>query len=72
MKFNQVRFWLGIALLIVGVPWIRQGLGYVPTSVMNGERVLLYLGVGAIVAGLYLVVGVVRGRRPPGDDEPPR
>ena len=69
MKFNQVRFWIGVGLVFVGPPWIRQGMGYVPGSVLNGAQLFTFLGVGAIVVGLYLIVGVFRGPRRPEQDE---
>ena len=55
---------LGALLVVIGVVWTLQGLGYLPGSVMSG--VTLWAVVGPVVAlvGLVLVVrGISRGRR---------
>jgi len=55
---------LGVLLVLVGLIWTLQGLGYLAGSPMTG--VTLWAVIGPIVAilGGILLVGVVRARRP--------
>jgi glucose uptake protein GlcU len=55
---------LGVLLVLMGLIWTLQGLGYLAGSPMTG--VTLWAVVGPIVAilGGILLVGVVRSRRP--------
>jgi len=57
---------LGVVLMLVGVLWTLQGLGYVGGSPMSG--VTFWAVVGPLVALLGLLLAVVggRGRRRPG------
>ena len=61
-----------IALIVVGViaigtglVWIGQGLGYIPGSVMTGDRT--WFNIGLIVALVGVVVLALGIRRPRGD-----
>lgn len=56
---------LGTALVLVGLLWTLQGLGYVAGSVMTG--VTFWAVAGPLVAFLGLLLAVVGGRRPGGD-----
>ena len=58
---------VGVLLVVVGVVWTMQGLGYLPGSVMTG--VTLWAVVGPIVALAGLVLAV-RGMRPRGGARP--
>jgi hypothetical protein len=58
---------VGVLLVVVGVVWTLQGLGYLPGSVMTG--VTLWAVVGPIVALAGLVLAV-RGMRPRGGVRP--
>lgn len=61
---RTVSIVLGVVLVLVGLLWTFQGLGYVGGSAMTG--VTLWAVVGPLVAlgGLFLaVVGARRGRR---------
>jgi len=63
MKINW-RAGLGVVLVLTGLIWTAQGLGYLAGSAMTG--VTLWAVIGPIVAimGVYLVAGAVRaGRR---------
>ena len=56
---------LGVVLVLVGLLWTLQGLGYVGGSVMSG--VTFWAVVGPVVALGGLFLAVVGGRRPSGD-----
>lgn len=56
---------LGVVLLLSGVLWTLQGLGYVGGSVMSGST--FWAVVGPLVALLGLLLAVVGGRRGRGD-----
>ncbi len=61
---KNLRAGLGVLLVLVGLIWTLQGLGYLAGSVMTG--VTLWAIVGPIVAilGIWLVAGAFRARRP--------
>jgi hypothetical protein len=52
---------LGVLLILVGVLWTLQGLGYVGGSPMTG--VTLWAVVGPVVAVAGLLLAVLVGRR---------
>lgn len=52
---------LGVVLVLVGLLWTGQGLGYIGGSVMSG--VTLWAVVGPVVALLGLLLAVRGGRR---------
>ncbi len=54
---------LGVLLLLVGLVWVGQGLGYIKGSFMTGDMKWFWVGVGMIAAGLVLGVGALRGRQ---------
>jgi hypothetical protein len=54
---------LGVLLLLVGLVWVGQGLGYIKGSFMTGDMKWFWIGVGMIVAGLGLGVGALRRRQ---------
>jgi hypothetical protein len=61
---KNLRAGLGVLLVLVGLIWTLQGLGYLAGSAMTG--VTLWAIVGPIVAilGIWLVAGALRARRP--------
>jgi hypothetical protein len=61
---KNLRVGLGVLLVLVGLIWTLQGLGYLAGSAMTG--VTLWAIVGPIVAilGIWLVAGALRARRP--------
>jgi len=62
---KNVRVGLGALLILVGLLWTLQGLGYVGTQGQGMTGVTLWAIVGPIVAllGAFLVFGAVRARR---------
>ncbi len=54
---------LGVLLLLVGIVWVGQGLGYIKGSFMTGDMKWFWIGVGMIAAGVVLGVGALRGRQ---------
>lgn len=61
----------GIALLLVGLLWTGQGLGYIGGSFMSGSTTWAIIGPVVAVIGVLLIVVGVRGRRGTGR-RPPR
>lgn len=54
---------LGVALVLLGLLWTAQGLGYVTGSFMTGSRLWATIGPIVAVVGLWsLVVGARRAR----------
>ena len=45
---------LAVIMLLVGVVWIGQGLGYIKGSFMTGEMFWFWVGVGLVVAAVML------------------
>ena len=56
---------LGVMLVVIGVVWTLQGLGYVGGSVMSGVTVWAVIGPIVAIVGFWLAM---RGRR--GGDVP--
>ena len=54
---------LGVLLLLVGLVWTGQGLGYIRGSFMTGDMKWFWIGVVLIVAGVALGVFGLRGRQ---------
>ena len=55
---------LGVLLLLVGLVWVGQGLGYIKGSFMTGDMKWFWIGCGVAVVGVALGVGALRaGRR---------
>jgi len=54
---------LGVLLLLVGLVWVGQGLGYIKGSFMTGDMKWFWIGLGMIAAGVVLGVGGLRGRQ---------
>lgn len=57
---RRLAIGLGALLVVVGVVWTLQGLGYLGGSVMSG--VTFWAVVGPVVALLGLLLAVVGGR----------
>jgi hypothetical protein len=55
---------VGVMLVVVGILWTLQGLGYVGGSVMSGVTFWAVAGPVVAVAGVVLVLSGRRGRRP--------
>jgi len=55
---------IGVLLVLLGLVWIGQGLGFIKGSFMTGNMMWAWIGVGVAIVGAALaVVGV---RRPAG------
>ena len=55
---------LGVVVLLVGLVWIGQGLGYIKGSFMTGDTKWFWIGVGMLIAGVVLgVFGLSRQSR---------
>jgi hypothetical protein len=52
----------GVLLLLIGVAWIGQGLGYIKGSVMTGAMQWFWIGLVCVVVGAGLLVFSVRRR----------
>ena len=58
---------LGALIVIVGIVWTVQGLGYVTGSFMTGAALWAVIGPVTAVAGLALIAfGLLRRRMPGG------
>ncbi len=55
---------VGVIAIGIGLVWIGQGLGYIPGSVMTGDR--LWFNIGLIVGLVGIVVLALGIRRPRG------
>jgi hypothetical protein len=55
---------VGVMLVVVGILWTLQGLGFVGGSVMSGVTFWAVAGPVVAVAGVVLVLSGRRGRRP--------
>lgn len=60
---KNLRGGLGVLLVLVGLIWTLQGLGYVAGSVMTGVTLWAIIGPIVVIVGVFLVVGAVRARR---------
>jgi hypothetical protein len=52
----------GLLLVAVGGVWIFQGAGVLKGSFMTGDRLWLWIGVGAVVLGIPVFVRGLRSR----------
>jgi hypothetical protein len=60
---RRVAVGLGSVLVVVGVVWTLQGLGYLGGSAMSGVTLWAVVGPFVALAGLLLAVVGGRGRR---------
>ena len=54
---------LGVLLILLGLVWIGQGLGYVRGSFMTGALLWAWIGAGTALVGAALVCLAVIPRR---------
>jgi hypothetical protein len=54
---------VGAVLLgVIGAVWLGQGMGFLPGSVMTGDRFWAIAGLVAIGVGVYLAWGAIHRR----------
>jgi hypothetical protein len=53
---------IAVILLIVGVVWVGQGVGWIHGSFMTGEALWAVIGAVAILVALALLRGAARQR----------
>ena len=46
---------LGVLLILIGLVWIGQGLGYVKGSFMTGAILWAWIGAGTALVGVALI-----------------
>jgi uncharacterized membrane protein len=59
---QRFRLVMAVLLGLIGAVWLGQGLGFLPGSVMTGERFWAIAGLVAIGAGVYFAWVTVRRR----------
>jgi hypothetical protein len=59
----RVRRILGLALVVIGVVWIAQGLGTLHGSPMTGHGLWTVLGAALGLIGSVLLFGATRARK---------
>jgi len=47
---------VGIALILVGIVWILQGVSILPGSVMSGRPLYSWLGLGVAAVGVIMLL----------------
>ncbi len=62
---NSPRFWIGVALVVIGGVWFGQGMGWIGGSPMTGVTLWAVLGPLVALAGMGLAVQAARSRRTP-------
>jgi hypothetical protein len=64
MKLSRIALIVvGVLAVGAGLIWIGQGLGYIPGSVMTGDRMWFTIGLIVALVGVVLVILGVRVRR---------
>jgi hypothetical protein len=51
---------LGVLLILIGLVWIGQGLGFVKGSFMTGAMLWAWIGAGTALVGAALVSVIAR------------
>ena len=54
---------LGVLILVVGLIWTFQGLGYLEGSAMSGEETWAVIGPAVAGLGVAMIIVVTRPRR---------
>ena len=55
---------LAALLILIGLFWMGQGLGYVKGGAMSGQRIWLFVGLVCVVAGAAIAIWRGHGLRP--------
>lgn len=56
------RLFIGLALVVVGLLWTAQGIGWVGGSFMSGELAWAIIGPLVVMAGMMVARGARSGR----------
>ena len=59
---NSPRFWLGVALAVIGGVWFGQGMGWIGGSPMTGVTLWAIVGPVLALAGIALAVRAARAK----------
>ena len=62
----RIRIPIAVALFVIGVVWIGQGVGMIKGSFMTGQAFWAIMGGVAILFSLALLRGLQRGPDGPG------
>jgi uncharacterized membrane protein HdeD (DUF308 family) len=60
---KNLRAGLGVLLVLIGLIWTLQGLGYVTGSVMSGVTLWAIVGPIVVILGVFLLAGALHARR---------
>lgn len=60
---NSPRFWLGVALAVIGGVWFGQGMGWIGGSPMTGVTLWAIVGPVLALVGIALAVWATRAKR---------
>lgn len=59
---DRTQLYVGVAVIVVGLIWTGQGLGWIGGSFMTGQGVWVLVGPLVAVGGVLLVLRARRGR----------
>lgn len=59
---SRTRLFIGLALVVVGLLWTAQGIGWVGGSFMSGEVAWAIIGPVVAMAGIMVALGARSGR----------
>ena len=60
---NSPRFWLGVALVLIGGVWFGQGMGWIGGGAMSGVALWAIIGPVLELVGIALAVQATRAKR---------
>jgi LPXTG-motif cell wall-anchored protein len=59
-----VRYLIAVALVLVGLVWIGQGLGFISGSGMSGQPIFAVFGAALVAGGAWLAWRTRQGSVP--------
>ena len=54
LSLTARRYLVAVVLVLIGLVWIGQGLGYIAGSGMSGQPIFAMIGAGLVVGGAAL------------------
>jgi ABC-type dipeptide/oligopeptide/nickel transport system permease component len=60
---NSPRFWIGVALVLIGCVWFGQGMGWIGGGAMSGVALWAIIGPVVALVGIALAVQATRAKR---------